>query len=208
MSEMIDDASADVAAAIRQLQSGASEPASSVDDLAARAVAEHDNGSPEAAVERVSRRVADAIAQSDPKPERRERVRDSAGRFAKSDSEPQQEPARAQPSSEVERIAERVAAEVGQGRDRPSTPLNKQEREWLAGQDAAVQEQVAAIIERLEAANQRGFQSFKANAGDKDLEAILAPRRASFRANGYKSDAAALQNLMAWSDHIERDPVG
>src|SRR5262249_49308803 len=125
----------------------------------------------------------------------------------------EQQPERVQPSTDRDRILAEIEEKVGRGRDRPSsTPLNAKEREWLAGQDPAVQQQVEAMVRRLEAANQAGFQSYKDKAANGnasgELEALLAPRRASFKQNGHVSDAAALKHLFSFSDAFERDPVG
>src|SRR5262249_50345069 len=73
--------------------------------------------------------------------------------------------------------------------------------------DPTVRERFEGIVQRLESANQAGFQSYRDRVGDKDLEALLAPRRETWRKLGHASDSAAIGHLFNLSDNFQARPV-
>lgn len=200
----VDRAEDDVRAALSQLRGGT--PDSSEPTYQAPEPVSHEHAEPDAALERMAKRASDLIEGKKSEEAEQEqpttRQRNERGQFA---------PKAAATSTEFETqlAAHRVSEAIDGLNGKPTRALTKEERAIVDALEPDKREKVLDIIGRLEADGSRGVEMLKSKMGEHiEIAKLLEPRVESFKSMGYKSSAAALQNLMGWSDHIAQDPVG
>jgi len=206
MSVEIDDVAESVRGSLHQLH-GWAPPEPALDEIVSGAV-EANDADPDAAVSRLAKRATDLIESTEP--DRPARARGPDGRFAKAAlAEPKaaaDEQPKAATESDLDRITGKIDEVIDRGKpnlERPPQAMNGQ----LKAKWNELPEDIRAEFIRLEEASRRGFQSYRDRVGDKDLEALLAPRRETWRKLGHASDSAAIGHLFNLSDNFQVRPV-